>query len=45
MERSQLTIRAVVGFTGAVPHALLLHPDNMHLIYPLGSMIVIRNVV
>ena len=45
MEREQLNIKAVIGFTGIVPHSLLLHPDNVHLIYPLGSVIVIRNVV
>ena len=45
MEREQLNIKAVIGFTGVVQHSLLLHPDNTHLIYPLGSVIVIRNVV
>jgi len=27
-----------------VKHALILHPDDTHIIYPLGSTIVIKNV-
>ena len=29
---------------GKVKHALILHPDDTHIIYPLGSTIVIKNV-
>ena len=25
-------------------HSLVLHPDDTHIIYPLGSTIVIKNV-
>jgi len=42
---SQLNILAVIGFKGAVLDSLILHPDNEHIIYPLGSQIVIRNVL
>lgn len=30
--------------TGKIKHALILHPDDTHIIYPLGSTIVIKNV-
>lgn len=41
----ELELGAVIGFTGQVVQGLVLHPDNEHLIYPLGSTIVIRHVV
>ena len=41
----ELELGAVIGFTGQVIQGLVLHPDNEHLIYPLGSTIVIRHVV
>ena len=41
----ELELEAVIGFTGQVIQGLILHPDNEHLIYPLGSTIVIRHVV
>uniref|UniRef100_A0A0G4HQM4 Cilia- and flagella-associated protein 52 n=1 Tax=Chromera velia CCMP2878 TaxID=1169474 RepID=A0A0G4HQM4_9ALVE len=40
----KLDLQAVVGFKGSVPDGLLLHPDNSHLIYPLGSTVVVRHV-
>lgn len=30
---------------GKVPQGLVLHPDNEHLIYPLGSTIVVRHII
>ena len=30
--------------TGKIKHSLILHPDDTHIIYPLGSTIVIKNV-
>ena len=33
-----------IPFSGKVKHALILHPDDTHIIYPLGSTIVIKNV-
>lgn len=42
---SQLNILAVIGFKGSVLDSLILHPDNEHIIYPIGSQIVIRNVL
>jgi len=45
MDSSSLNILAVIGYNGACIDGLILHPDNEHLIYPLGSQIVIRNVL
>lgn len=33
------------GLIGSVPSGLLLHPGDKHIIYPLGSTIVVRNLV
>ena len=30
--------------TGKIKQSLILHPDDSHIIYPLGSTIVIKNV-
>ena len=45
MDNTNLNILAVIGFNGACIDGLILHPDNEHLIYPLGSQIVIRNIL
>lgn len=45
MDNNQLNILAVIGFKGAVIDGLILHPDNEHLIYPIGSQIIVRNVL
>ena len=45
MDNTQLNILAVIGFKGSVTDGLILHPDNEHLIYPLGSQIIVRNVL
>jgi hypothetical protein len=44
METSSLSLDAVIGFAGDVNEGLLLHPDDKHVIYPLGSNIVIRDI-
>jgi len=41
----ELQLAGVVGFNGRVPHGLVLHPNDQHLIYPLGSTIVVRDLV
>ena len=41
----ELEIKAVIGFKGNVKSGLLLHPDNEHIIFSLGSTIVVRNVL
>lgn len=42
---TDLKILAVIGFNGALIDGLILHPDNEHIIFPIGSNIVIRNVL
>jgi len=44
MAELPLELEGVIGFSGKVKHALILHPDDTHIIYPLGSTIVIKNV-
>eukprot|EP01083_Nonionella_stella_P250775 865977_1 len=41
----KLKLEVVIGFAGSVPHGLILHPDDKHIIYPLGSTIVVKNVL
>eukprot|EP00066_Takifugu_rubripes_P006911 XP_003972038.2 PREDICTED: cilia- and flagella-associated protein 52 [Takifugu rubripes] len=37
-------LRAVFGFNGSVRSGLSVHPDGEHLIYPLGSTVVLRTI-
>ena len=49
----EVDIKAVIGFSGNPPinhigsiyDGLLLHPDNEHVVYPLGSTVVIRHIL
>lgn len=41
----ELELQGVIGFKGSVVQGLLLHPDNEHLIFPLGCTVVIRNLL
>lgn len=41
----ELQINAVIGFSGNTYDGLLLHPDNEHIIYPLGSTVVVRHIL
>mmetsp|Transcript_52386 Transcript_52386/g.60172 ORF Transcript_52386/g.60172 Transcript_52386/m.60172 type:complete len:666 (-) Transcript_52386:64-2061(-) len=43
--QQQLEISAVIGFKGTVPEGLILHPDNEHLLFPLGSTVVVRHIL
>ncbi|EDO48010.1 predicted protein [Nematostella vectensis] len=40
----RLELESVIGFAGAVPNGLLVHPDRDHLIYPLGNTVVIEQI-
>ncbi|KAL0481478.1 flagella-associated protein 52 [Acrasis kona] len=40
----KLELSTVIGFGGQVPSGMHLHPSGSHLIYPLGSTMVIREV-
>ena len=44
-EVKQLNLMAIIGFSGKVPDGLILHPDNETLIFPIGSQIIVRNVL
>jgi len=43
--QKELELAAVIGFKGTVVQGLILHPDNEHLIFPLGCTIVVRNLI
>ena len=43
--QKDLEINAVIGFSGNTYDGLLLHPDNEHIIYPLGSTVVVRHIL
>eukprot|EP00929_Paragymnodinium_shiwhaense_P087846 TRINITY_DN4799_c0_g1_i1.p1 TRINITY_DN4799_c0_g1~~TRINITY_DN4799_c0_g1_i1.p1 ORF type:complete len:623 (-),score=166.95 TRINITY_DN4799_c0_g1_i1:288-2156(-) len=45
MSEEELELQAVIGFKGTVPGGLILHPDNQHLIFPLGCTVVVRNLI
>jgi len=40
-----LELEAVIGFAGNVNGGMILHPDDQRLIYPLGSTIVIKQIL
>jgi len=44
LAKQQLELLAVMGYGGNVPNGLLCHPDGVHMIYPLGSTIVVKNL-
>lgn len=39
-----LTLERINGFDGSVPAGLIVHPDNCHLLYPLGCNVIIENL-
>jgi len=40
----QLELQGVIGFNGAVTNGLILHPGDQHIVYPLGSTIVVKHL-
>ena len=44
-EQNPLNLLAIIGFSGKVLDGLILHPDNETLIFPIGSQIIVRNVL
>ena len=42
---SELELEAVIGFKGSVVDGLILHPNNEHLLFPLGTTIVVRHII
>ena len=56
IHEQDLELQAVIGFqgkwlalinniTGKVIDGLILHPDNEHIIYPLGTTLVVRHII
>uniref|UniRef100_A0A8C9L8A0 Cilia- and flagella-associated protein 52 n=1 Tax=Pavo cristatus TaxID=9049 RepID=A0A8C9L8A0_PAVCR len=43
-EAGRLELRAAIGFNGHVASGLICHPDNKHLLYPLGCTVVIQDL-
>ncbi|CAO2643666.1 Cilia- and flagella-associated protein 52 [Lemmus lemmus] len=41
---AELELEAVIGFNGHVPNGLKCHPDQEHLIYPLGCTVLIQAI-
>lgn len=39
----RLNLNGVIGFEGSVPNGYIAHPDGTHVVYPLGSTVVIKN--
>ncbi|XP_003340387.1 cilia- and flagella-associated protein 52 isoform X1 [Monodelphis domestica] len=39
-----LELQAVIGFNGHVPSGLICHPDQEHLVYPLGCTVLIESI-
>lgn len=44
VEEVPLNLEAVIGFNGKLKAGLIQHPDGEHILYPLGSTVVIRNI-
>ncbi|XP_024145493.1 cilia- and flagella-associated protein 52 [Oryzias melastigma] len=40
----QLELEAAIGFNGRVPCGLRVHPDQQHLIYPLGCTVILKSI-
>ena len=45
MSTSSLQIQSVIGFSGKVAHSLHYTPCGRYLVYPLGSFVVLKNLV
>jgi len=41
----ELELEAVIGFKGQVRNGMILHPDNEHMVFSLGSNIIVRHVI
>jgi len=44
-DAAQLRIKSVIGFNGKVNRAMHYTPCGKYLVYPLGSFIVVKNLV
>lgn len=44
-DTGKLALEAVIGFAGDVPEGLVLQSNDEHLIYPLGSNVVVKDLL
>ena len=44
-QRSHRLLRYLHLYSGCIYDGLLLHPDNEHIVYPLGSTVVVRHIL
>lgn len=42
MDTAALNLSSVIGFGGQVADGLIVHPDGEHVIFSLGSTVVMR---
>jgi hypothetical protein len=40
-----LELTSVIGFSGKIPNGLHWHPNGTHIVYPLGTTVVIKSLV
>ncbi|GLV43741.1 uncharacterized protein CBL_06935 [Carabus blaptoides fortunei] len=40
---SELKIKSIIGFDGATVGGLRIHPDGIHVVYPIGNKITVLN--
>ncbi|XP_075232262.1 cilia- and flagella-associated protein 52 [Lycorma delicatula] len=43
IEVEDLELLSIIGFDGNAPNGLRVHPDGVHIVYPLGSKLVVQN--
>jgi WD40 repeat protein len=44
-DHKDLELCGVIGFNGSIHNGLILHPADQHMIYPLGTTIVIKHLL
>eukprot|EP00002_Diphylleia_rotans_P013043 TRINITY_DN253_c0_g1_i1.p1 TRINITY_DN253_c0_g1~~TRINITY_DN253_c0_g1_i1.p1 ORF type:complete len:608 (-),score=132.32 TRINITY_DN253_c0_g1_i1:424-2247(-) len=44
MSTEELQLISTIGFEGKVNNGLIVHPNKKHIIYPLGSTVVVKEV-
>ncbi|XP_046394132.1 cilia- and flagella-associated protein 52 [Ischnura elegans] len=42
-EVEDLALISVIGFEGGTRHGLISHPDKKHIIYPMGTKVIVQN--
>lgn len=44
IDKPILSLEAMIGFNGAVPNGLQVHPYGDHIVYPVGCTVVVENI-